>query len=75
MNFLCDRFQCENSDCPKDRQSEACLDCSITSDPCQCLHCVLENQCVQSYKRSFKRSWRVWYREFGGAFDLGKYHE
>lgn len=75
MNFICDRFMCVYKDCPNDRQSEACFECSVTSDSSQCLHCVIESQCVQSYKRSFMRSWRVWYREMGSSFFSGIYHD
>ena len=66
MNLVCSNFQCEVENCS---YFAGCQDCQFTLDCCQCLKCVHSSECSESFKRAFKRDWRSWYREFGGAFD------
>lgn len=66
MNLVCSNFFCEVTNC---NYFAGCTECQFTLDCCQCLHCIRYADCVDSFKRAFKRDWRSWYREFGGSFN------
>lgn len=66
MNLVCEKRICKykQSDCSSDK----CVECEYTEDCCQCYSCD-NTFCSDAEKRVFKREWRAFYLEIGGAFN------